>query len=301
MILSIFDYINLKQSIMSRNSLQKIELSLLSLTFCALLTISCKSDQVEPEKLSPTSIQSVSYQWGELSINRKNVNDIIKYDEKGKMAALLTTDDKNISTTIDFDYQGNKIFLNTASNDSYELDDKGRVVLHTSSQVQHGMTFVNTEKYSYDNAGYLVKIDLASNNLIYSVVTYDVNNGNYQKFSLSNPKDGKVTRQYVFSYNNTKVASSFSMFTAIFANNTYSAIEKYLNFGKQSANQLSSVDYSIMNLNGDLKRGTFNVVSHLDGAHNIIKFELIGNEIGGMPSDNLSPLPRTVSLKLNQK
>ncbi|TKC04862.1 hypothetical protein [Pedobacter frigoris] len=180
-------------------------------------------------------------------------------------------------------------------NDSYELDDKGRVVLHTSSQVQQGMTFVNTEKYSYDNAGYLVKIDLAGNGSIYSVITYEVNNGNYQKFSLSNSKDGKITRQYVFSYNNTKVTSPFSMFTALFANNTYSAIEKYLNFGKQSVNQMSSVDYSILNLNGDLRIGTLNVISQLDEARNIVKLELIGNKIEGTPSDNLSPLPRSVS------
>lgn len=286
---------------MNRNSLQKIELALLSLAFCSLLIISCKSDQVEPEELSPASIQNVSYQWGELSINRKNINDIIKYNEKGKIETLLSTDDKNILTTIDFDYQGNKIFLNTAFNDSYELDNKRRVILHTSSQVQQGITLVNTEKYSYDNAGYLAKIDLASNNFIYSVINYEVNNGNYQKFSLSNPKDGNVTRQYIFSYNNTKVISSFSLFTALFANNTHSAIEKYLNFGKQSVNQLSSIDYKVINLNGDLKSGSLNVVSHLDGAHNITKVELIGNEIQGMPSDNLSPLPRTVSFVLNQR
>lgn len=286
---------------MNRNSFKKIERALLSLAFCSLLVVSCKSDRVEPEELFPASIKNADYQWGELSINRKSVKDSIKYNEAGKIETLITIDERNISKTIDFDYQGNKILLNTSFKDSYELDAKGRVVLHTSSEVQQGMTFVHTEKYSYDNSGYLVKMDLAVNNLIYSVINYDVNNGNYQKFSVSNPTDGKVSRQYVFSYNTTKVTSSFSMFTAIFANNTYSAVEKYLNFGKQSVNQLSSVDYSILNLNGEISRGTLNVVSNLDAANNTIKFELIGSEIKGMPSDNLSPLPRAASFVLNQR
>lgn len=284
---------------MNGNSLKKIKPALLSLVFYALLIISCKSNPPKPKELPPASIQNVSYQWGELSRNRKDINDVIKYNEKGKIETLLTTYDNNTSTTIKFDYQENKIFLNTAFNDSYELDNKGRVVLHTSSQVQNGMTFINTQKYNYDNEGYLAKIDLAVNGLIYSVVTYEVKNGNYQKFKLSDSNDGKVSREYVFSYNNTKVTSSFSMFTAVFANNTYLAIEKYLNFGKQSINQLSSVDYKIINLDGELKQGVLNVVSRLDGANNIIKLELIGKEIEGIPSDNLSPLPRAVSLVLN--
>lgn len=89
------------------------------------------------------------------------------------------------------------------------------------------------------------------------------------------------------------------MFNAVFANNTYSTVEKYLNFGKQSVNQLSSVVYRLINLNGDIKTGTLDVITNLDEARNIIKLELIGKRIEGTPSDNLSPLPRTVSFVLN--
>jgi hypothetical protein len=134
----------------------------------------------------------------------------------------------------------------------------------------------------------------------YGIINYAVQNGNYINYTLADTLDNNVTRKYDFLYSNTKASSSLSFFSPVFSNNTYSSIEKYLNFGKQSVNLLSSINYQVANEDKTVPTGTLMVTGQLDVLGNFVKLNLIGGNISGMPLDNLSPIPRSVSIAYNK-
>jgi hypothetical protein len=133
------------------------------------------------------------------------------------------------------------------------------------------------------------------NGTLFSTIGYKVVNGNYTSFVLSNTSDGKITREYDFTYGTAKANSPISLFTAVFGDNTYVAIEKYLNFGKQSVNVISGINYTIGNEDGTVSTGTLPATSQVDTNGNLTNLDLTsGAYIGESPLDNLSPLPRSV-------
>lgn len=267
----------------------------LAFTFLGLLLItSCKKDSTGASNGKVEAIAKVDYEWGDQSINRKSFSDIIQYNSAGKIDNIVTG---AAGTTVAFTYQGNKISLNTAYSDIYELDNQGRVSLHTSTDIDNG-NVIHTERYNYDSNGYLNNIVLSVGGTVYSTIFYQVKNGNYTKYALTNKVDSKVTRQYDFAYSHTKVNTAFALVTPVFSNNTYSTVEKYLNFGKQSVNMISSINYRIINLDNSIKTGTLTVQTNFGTNKNITGFKLLGDAITGMPSDNLSPLPRSANFEL---
>jgi hypothetical protein len=192
------------------------------------------------------------------------------------------------------------VILNTNAKDVYTVDSQGRVVLHDSKYLEpNGDTVSYEEQYHYDGDGYLSKVVLTGSfiygHYIYGVISYTVQSGNYTSYTLADTAGNNVTRKYTFQYNSTPVNSSFGFYSPIFANNTFVAIEKYLNFGKQSANQLVAVNYQITDLDNSVQSGALTVNSSFDINGNITRLSLTGAAITGTPSDNLSPLPRMVS------
>lgn len=281
------------------------ELFCLFVFYCLLISfVSCKRDDTSQPTVT-VKLSNAAYDWGDLSINRKIESDEIKYNATGDIERVITTNNNgNIISNIKFTYSGSKITLNTKYKDEYDLDNNGKVVYHSLSDVQHGHTILEIERYSYDDEDYLNKITMSLTfdggpETFYSEIDYEVQNGNYTKYTLSNTDSGIVTRQYVFTYNTTKkVNSPASFFAPIFANDTKSNIDKYLNYGKSSVNLLTGIDYTILNLDKTTSTGSFNVSANVNTDGYITSLNLSGNDIAGFPSDNLSPLPREVNFML---
>lgn len=293
-------------------------------TFTAFLSVlcllfifsSCKRDEVNPSKSSTqtsdsvstngTMVTNVGYEWDELAINKKSESDVLKYDNvTGKIDSVLTYDSNGtLIGNIKFTYSANKITLNSPYNDEYDLDNTGKVVYHSTQEVQNGHNITEIERYAYDANNYLNKVTMSSNfddyiGPVYSVIDYEITNGNYTKYTLSNTDSGTVTRQYVFTYNLAKkVNSPCAFFAPIFASNTFSNIDKYLNYGKASVNLLTGLSYTIRNLDDAVVTGSFNVITNVNADNYITTLHLDGNAIIGFPSDNLSPLPRVISFTL---
>lgn len=277
----------------------------LSVFSCLLITFSsCKRDDTNQPTVA-LKLSNAAYDWGDLSINKKIESDEVKYNTAGNIDRVITTDNNgNILNNIQFTYSGSKITLNTKYNDEYDLDNSGKVVYHSLSDVQHGDNIVEIERYSYDENDYLNKITLSLTfdggpETFYSEIDYVVQNGNYTKYTLSNTDSGTVTRQYVFTYNNgKKVNSPVSLFAPIFANDSQSNIDKYLNYGKPSVNLLTGVKYTILNEDKTISTGTLNVASNVNTDGYIASLNLVGDNIEGFPTDNLSPLPRSINFTL---
>lgn len=262
----------------------------------ALFVYGCeKAPETEPGSPAVSShFASVKYEWGDQSLSRQNYDDIIKFNTNGQLDRIITLRNKvDTLFEISLSYQGNKIALNTPFLDLYQVDDQGRVIVHTATHNNQNLLYVNKEEYLYDSNGYLSKVTLSGNDVPFSVIRYKVENGNYVSYSVSDPDGSNLTRHYDFTYNSTMVKSSFAFHSPILSNNTYSSIEKYLNFGKASANQLINVRYQVTNLDNEVRMGQLSVISELVDGY-IIKQELIGPKITGYPADNLSPLPRSV-------
>jgi hypothetical protein len=253
------------------------------------------NDNTGVEQPTGKAITKAHYEWGDLSISPKVYDDVITYNNSGQIEKITTSG--QINSVINFTYKDNRVLLDTRYNDIFEFDNQKRVVLHTSTEVQHEMTFVHTQRYTYDANGYLNKVYLGINGTEYTYISYEVKNGNYTRYALKT-SDDKITREYIFNYSNTKISTALALFTPVFSNNTLATVEKYLNFGKQSINMLSSVNYNLINLDNTTKSSTLNVQSNLNADMNIIDFKLVGDAIIGVPADNLSPLPRNVSLQL---
>ncbi|MHB8206450.1 hypothetical protein [Mucilaginibacter sp.] len=277
-----------------------------TLFFCALtIFTSCKKGQQITPSNAVLKVSGADYVWGDLSINRTTGSDAIKYNANGNLDSVVSYDANGHRTgSIILTYSGNKITLNTVYDDTYELDAAGRVINHSSQQIQNGYNFISTENFTYDANGYLNKVTMAENaNLlgvssgttIYSVINYEVQNGNYIKFTLSNTIGDTVTRQYNFTYNSSvKINGSYALFAPTFSNNTTSNIDKYLNYGKTSVNLLTGINYTIVNLDNSVSTGLFNVVTKLNDANYLTQLSLTGNDSAGFPSDNISPLPRSI-------
>jgi len=273
----------------------------------SLLITSCTKDLAVDNKPvqdlpKPKPLDTVYYQWGELSIDRSVVTDIIAYNNDGKIASVTSTNGSLYPISIIFTYQGNQLSLNTATKDIYTMDNSGKVISHQSTEVQNNMTFVHTEEYNYDSNGYLSSIAMKLGDITYSTISYKVQNGNYTSYTLSNTSDGAITRQYDFVYGTEKVNSAFAFFTPIFGDNTYVAVEKYLNFGKQSANVISAINYTIgAEGSGVPNTGTLTASSHFDAAGNLSYLDMTAaSQINGFPLDNLSPLPRYVKFSYSK-
>ncbi len=277
----------------------------LSVFSCLLISFSsCRRDNTNQPTVT-LKLSNAAYDWGDLSINKKIESDEVKYNASGNIERVITTDDNgNTLNNIQFTYSGSKITLNTKYNDEYDLDNSGKVVYHSLSDVQHGDNIVEIERYSYDSNDYLNKITLSLTfdggpETFYSEIDYVVQNGNYTKYTLSNTDSGTVTRQYLFTYNTTKkVNSPVSLFAPIFANDSQSNIDKYLNYGKPSVNLLTAVNYTILNEDKTISTGTLSVASNVNTDGYITSLNLVGNNIAGFPSDNLSPLPRSINFTL---
>jgi hypothetical protein len=277
----------------------------LAIAFAVTLITSCKKDNNAPANTTPLSVSQVNYQWGDLAINKKYVSDVVKYTSDGKIDSVISFDDKGTATErIGFTYNGANLTLSTDLKDAYKLDNAGRVVYHSTEEVQNGQNIISIENFSYDANGYLNKVTMSNgfiNNDIstFSVINYEVKNGNYFKYTLSNTDGGLVTRQYTFNYNTAvKVKSPVAFFAPIFAGNTTSNIDKYLNYGKASANLLSSVDYVITNLDKTISKGTFKADAKINSENYITELTLNGASLTAFPSDNLSPLPRSMQFTL---
>jgi hypothetical protein len=275
-------------------------LVLLVVCVSAFIT-SCKKDLLSnPNQLSkiapPKALDTVYYQWGDLSINRSTITDVIQYDNAGKIGKVTSIYPVGQpALTVNFTYKDNQVTLDTDMKDIYTLDENGRVVSHQSTSVQDNFTYTETQKYDYDSNGYLSDIGMFLNGTLFSTIGYKVVNGNYTSFVLSNTSDGKITREYDFTYGTAKASSPISLFTAVFGDNTYVAIEKYLNFGKQSVNVISGINYTIGNEDGTVSTGTLPATSQVDTNGNLTNLDLTsGAYIGESPLDNLSPLPRSV-------
>jgi hypothetical protein len=265
---------------------------------------SCKRDDTNKPALT-LKLSNATYNWGDLTLSKPIQSDEVKYNTTGNIGRVITTDNNGKTLSdISLTYSGSKITLNTQYNDEYDLDNSGKVAYHSLHDVQQGHNIVEIERYSYDNADYLNKITMSlifddGPETFYSQIDYVVQNGNYTKFTLSNTDSGTVTRQYVFKYNNgKKVSTPVSFFAPVFANNSQSNIDKYLNYGKSSVNLLTEVNYTILNLDKKISTGTFNVATNVDPYGYITSLNLVGNDISGLPSDNISPLPRSVNFIL---
>ena len=281
---------------------------LIACLFITFTFSSCKKDNQDPVDVIPLKVSSATYQWGELAINKKEGYDVVKYNPgTGKIDSVIATGPTgSVPVTVVFSYAGNKLSLNTAFQDEYELDNNGRVITHITHEVQHGNEIASIQRYTYDANGYLNKVTMSSNfnstvGIPFSEINYTVKNGNYTRFALSNIADGKVTREYNFDYNTSRTAySPASLFAPGFANNTLSNIDKYLNFGKGSKNLLKAVNYRVINLDNTLVIGSFDAAVQVNAANYLTGLSLSGTAISGMPSDNLSPLPRRVSFVYQQ-
>lgn len=276
----------------------------LAIACAAVLISSCKKDDSAVNNTTPLSISKVNYQWGDLAINKKYVSDVVKYTSDGKIDSVISFDDKGAAIQrIGFTYAGANLTLNTDVKDTYQLDNAGRVVYHRTEEVQNGNNISSAESFSYDENGFLKKVTMSTgfdNNLsIYSVINYEIKNGNYSKYTLSNTDGGLITRQYTFNYNTAvKVVSPVALFAPIFAGNTTSNVDKYLNYGKGSGNLLSSVDYVISNLDKTTSKGSFKALSKINKENYITELTLDGVSLTAFPSDNLSPLPRSMQFTL---
>ncbi|MBE9586775.1 hypothetical protein IM792_20160 [Mucilaginibacter sp. JRF] len=264
---------------------------------------SCKKDNNAgiDETTEPTlKISSATYEWGELAINKKDQVDSIAYNSDGKIQSVLNYDiDRSVSTNVGFSYQNNQFTLDSRYNDTYEVDALGRVTTHKTYEVQNGYDIIHIQRFTYDENGYLNKVIILINfdgkeGEPYSTINYEVVNGNYTKFALVNT-DGTVTRQYVLKYNTSKkVYNPGALFAPIFAANTTVNIDKYLNYGKASVNLLTGVDFTIKALNNTVTSGSFTAVTETDADNYLTSLQLTGDQIQDFPSDNLSPLPRSI-------
>jgi hypothetical protein len=288
-------------------NLQKNLKNCLAITFAAIALTSCKKDNNASPSTAILTVNNVSYQWGELAINKKYVSDSIKYNSAGKIDSVISYDENGIATSrIGFTYSGSEISLNSPVKDKYTLDSEGRVIMHTIEEAQQGTDFIHTERFSYDPNGYLSKVTMSLNivgnpETTFSVINYEVKNGNYTKYALSNTADGAITRQYNFGYNTAvKINSPVSLFAPIFSNNTISNIDKYLNYGKNSVNLLSSVNYSMINLDKTTSTGTLTAEASVNSDKYLTQLNLNGATITSFPSDNISPLPRSIKFSFKK-
>jgi len=297
----------------AKPTLHHIAFSFLLISGIALTFSSCKRDnEIDPAhpmivKDSTTTnnirVYGANYVWGELAINKKTESDAIQYNAAtGKIDSVLTYDNNGVLiSSIGFIYSGNKITLNSPYNDEYDMDNTGKVVYHSTQEIQNGHLITAIERYGYDANNYLNKVTMSSNfdsyiGPVYSEIDYGVTNGNYTKYTLSNTDSGTVTRQYIFTYNTAKIVKSpCAFFSPIFSNNTVSNIDKYLNYGKASVNLLTGLSYTIRNLDKTVVTGSFNIVTTVNTGGYVTSLNLDGNTITGAPSDNLSPLPRALS------
>lgn len=277
----------------------------LAIAVAAVLITSCKKDDNAINNTTPLSVSKVNYQWGDLAINRKFMSDVVKYTVDGKVDSVISFDENGTATQrIGFTYTGANLTLNTGVKDSYKLDNAGRVVYHSSEEVQNGNNIKSIENFSYDANGYLSKVTMSidfdnKTNSTYSVINYEVKNGNYTKFALSDIDGGAVTRQYVFNYNTAvKAVSPVALFAPVFASNNTSNVDKYLNYGNGSKNLLNSIDYVIINLDKTISKGNFKAVSKVNKENYITELNLDGASLTAFPSDNLSPLPRSMQFTL---
>ena len=250
-------------------------------------------------------VYSANYNWGEFSLGKKVESDVIKYTAAGKIDSVITVDaNGRLIRSVRFTYGDHKITLNTLNNDEYDLDNEGRVVYHSDSDTQQGIYFVNIQRYGYDANGYLNKATMSLNangqvGPVFSTMDYEVENGNYTKFTLQDADSTIATRQYTFTYNlSKKVNSPCAFFSPVLANEAYSNIDKYLNYGKASVNLLTGINYSIKNLNSSISKGSLQVVTNINSNSYITSLALVGNTIPGFGSDEISPLPRSVSFTL---
>ncbi|TSJ42984.1 hypothetical protein FO440_01975 [Mucilaginibacter corticis] len=287
--------------------LQKNLKHCLAIFFAAIALTSCKKDHNESPSTAILTVNNVSYQWGELAINKKYVSDSIKYNSAWKIDSIISYDENGqITNRIGFTYSGSEISLNSPVKDKYTLDSEGRVIMHTIEEIQHGTDFIQTQRYSYDPNGYLSKVTMSLNvvgnpETTFSVINYEVKNGNYTKYALSNTADGAITRQYDFSYNTAvKINSPVSLFAPIFSNNTISNIDKYLNYGKNSVNLLSSVNYTMINLDKTTSTGTLTAETSVNSDKYLTQLTLNGATITSFPSDNISPLPRSIKFSFKK-
>lgn len=277
----------------------------LAIAFAVTLITSCKKDDNVAANTTPLSVSKVNYQWGDLAINKKYMSDVVKYTSDGRIDSVISFDENGTLTQrIGFTYQGSNLTLNTDVKDAYKLDNSGRVVYHSIKEVQHGNNIESIENFSYDENGYLSKVTMSldfNNNPspVFSVINYEVKNGNYSKFALSDIDGGAVTRQYVFNYNTAvKAVSPVALFAPIFAANTTSNVDKYLNYGKGSKNLLAGVDYALINLDKTISKGSFKVLSQVNKENYITELTLDGAPLTAFPSDNISPLPRSMQFTL---
>jgi hypothetical protein len=286
-------------------SVRFLKFFFLSIIVSIALSSCKKNDTASPQVV--LTVSKANYSWGELAINKKIESDVIKYNANGSIDNVITYDASGqIIRNITFSYKVDTITLNTLFKDKYQVDAAGRIVFHSTEEIQNGHDIVSIERFAYDAAGYLNKVTMSSNfdsyvGPVYSTINYVVKNGNYTKFALSNSDDGTVTRQYNFSYNTAKkVNSPCSFFSPIFANNTNSNIDKYLNYGRASANLLTGVSYYLTNSDKTVSTGSFNAVTEVNSDNYVTSLKLTGNTITSFPSDNISPLPRSVSFDLTK-
>ena len=278
--------------------------------FTSLTISSCHKDKnLDPQPADVTlKVSTADYNWGELSINKKIESDSVQYDATGKIKRVVTYDNNNnLLRDVAFTYSGSKITLNSQFNDEYDLDNQGRVIYHSSSQVESGNSIVDIDRYSYDANGYLKLITMSftfngQQSPVIENIDYTVVNGNYTRFALLDLNGNQVTRQYDFTYDmSKKVKSPSALFSPTFANESYSNIDKYLDYGKSSANLLTGLSYSILNEDNTFSKGSLDAVTTINSEGYITSLNLEGNTIAGAPTDNLSPLPRELSFTLTNQ
>lgn len=259
----------------------------------SILFISCKKDANPTTDISIVSpITKASYVWGDMSFSRTTFDDVITYTNDGRIRIIVTSGKH--PATVNFTYQGNSIFLNTPNNDEYELDDKGRVSVHyyTTSAIH------KSQHFTYDNDGYLKTVIFKIGNIDSGLISYEVKGGNYTKMAYSGIDGSNIIRRYNISYAKEKVNSAYSFFGPVLSPDTYSCMEKYLNFGKQSVNLPAAIQYYALSWYEGEQSGTLTVQSTYNDNRNLTGFELKGAPIVGKSYDNLSPFPRIVKFEL---
>ncbi len=258
---------------------------------------------------------TIYYQWGDQSINRQEIYDVVKYNNDKTQVTSVTSWFNNFRLGVELvpTYSGNTVTVNSDFHDQYILDAQGRVASHTSTDPQpNGTETYLTEVYTYTPDNYLDKIYIydsmyfadvnVGSKFLVSIAQYTVSNGNYTGYTLKdfalNDQTGYVGRKYNFNYDVSKNAYlPISFFVPITADNTQLNFDKYMNYGKQSAHLITSIDYYL--LLDDMTstvNGTYTVTSTLNSDNSVTSYSLQGTALGAMPSDNLSPIPRDIKI-----
>ena len=183
--------------------MHRIAFYFLLISAIALTFSSCRRDnEIDPahpiktnDSITAGSIHifGADYAWGELAINKKKESDAIKYDAAtGKIDSVLTYDNNGVLlSSIGFTYNGNKITLNSPYNDEYDMDNTGKVVYHSTQEIQNGHLITEIERFGYDANNYLNKVTMSSNfdsyvGPVYSEIDYEVTNGKLHQIHLIN-------------------------------------------------------------------------------------------------------------------